>query len=125
MIPTGARDLKIDEHTGDLVMGADGDFEWVTGIDAIEQDIRLALSLFQGEWFLDITAGIPYHQQILGKKPPPLLAIREIFRKQLLAVPGVAEILSLEVGFNNRTRETSVTWRVSTDEGELTGVQTI
>lgn len=120
MIPTGARDLQIDSLTGDLVI-TDGDFAWVTGIDAIEQDIRLSLSLFQEEWFLDLTAGVPYHQKILGQKPPRLLAIREIFRQQLLAVPGVLEVLALDVAFAANTRTLSVAWRVSTDEGDLTG----
>lgn len=122
MIPIGARDLCIDAITGDLVL-TEGDFEWVTGIDAIEQDIRLSLQLFQGEWFLDLSAGIPYWQSILGQKPR-LLVVREIFRKALLAVPGVLAILALDVSFAANTRTCTIRWRVSTDLGELKGVQT-
>jgi hypothetical protein len=118
-IPTGARDLKIDPLTGDLVI-EDGDFVWVSGIDAIEQDLRTALLMFRGEWFLDLTEGVPYHQSILGQKTP-LPVIREIFRVQLLAVPGVLAVLTLDVSFNAPTRKLTVTWRVSTDLGELAG----
>jgi hypothetical protein len=118
-IPVGASALKIDAETGDLVI-EDGDFVWVSGLDAIEQDIRTALLMFQGEWFLDLTAGIPYHQSILGQKTP-LPVVREIFRQQLLAIPGVLEVLTIEASFNSQTRRLTVTWKVSTDLGELTG----
>lgn len=119
-IPVGARDLKIDADTGDLVI-EDGDFVWVTGLDAIEQDIRTALLMFMGEWFLDLTAGVPWHQSILGQKASNLPAIREIFRQQLLAIPGVLDVLSVEVTFAATTRRLTVSWQVSTDLGELTG----
>ncbi len=123
-IPTGARDLKIDKDTGDLVI-EDGDFLWVTGIDAIEQDIRTALLMFKGEWFLNLEEGVPYHQSILGQKATNLPAIREIFRQQLLAIPGVLDVLTIEVSFAPRTRRLTVTWKVSTDLGELTGETTV
>lgn len=118
-IPIGARDLKIDATTGDAVI-ENGDIVFVTGIDAIEQDIRLALGLFQGEWFLDETAGVPYYQSILGQKFN-LLVVREIFRQQLLARAGVLEVTSIEVEFDRATRKATVSWRVSTDLGELEG----
>jgi hypothetical protein len=121
-IPTGARDLKIDALTGDLII-EDGDFVWVAGIDSIEQDIRTALLMFRGEWFLDLTQGVPYHQSILGQKTP-LTVIREIFRTQLLTIPGVLAVLALEVSFKATIRKLTVTWKVSTDLGELTGEQT-
>lgn len=121
-IPTGARDLKLDPITGDLVV-TDGDLVFVSGVDSILQDIRLALGFFLGEWFLDETEGIPYFQKILGVKNPDLLAIREIYRQRLLAVPGVLDVLSCVVT-PAAARTLKINWKVSTDLGELTGVQT-
>lgn len=121
-IPTEARDLKIDAITGDMVL-TEGDFEWVTGIDAIEQDIRTAFLMFLGEWFLNEVDGIPYHQSILGTKTS-MPVVREIFRRQLLLIPGVLDVLEITATFNNQTRKVTVRWRVSTDLGELKGVQT-
>lgn len=122
-VPTGGRDLKIDAITGDLVI-ENGDFLWVDGIEAIEQDIRTALQMFQGEWFLDETEGVPYHQSILGQKVSPLV-VREIFRRQLLAIPGVLDVVSISASFVGATRTIAVTWKVSTDLGELTGENTV
>lgn len=122
-IPVGARDLKIDAITGDLVV-ENGDFVWVTGIDAIAQDIRTAFLMFLEEWFLDPTEGIPYFQSILGQKVS-LLVVREIFRRQLLIIPGVLEVLSISATFDSTLRKTTIAWKVSTDLGELTGENTV
>lgn len=122
-VPTGGRDLKIDAITGDLVL-ENGDFLWVDGIDAIEQDIRTALQMFLGEWFLDETEGVPYHQSILGQKVSPLI-VREIFRQQLLAIPGVLAVVEISASFVGTSRTITIPWKVSTDLGEITGEQTV
>lgn len=51
---------------GDLVIGDFVDHV-VTGLDALVQRIRIRLSVFLGEWFLDETRGVPYFQEILEK----------------------------------------------------------
>jgi hypothetical protein len=117
------RDLKFDSITGDISTEL-GDLVFVDGIDALEQDCRQAMQAFQGEWFLDETDGVPYFQSLLGKKPNTLVS-REVFRKALLAVPGVVEVLRCEVSFNGSTRTLTVAWKVSTDLGEIEGEQTI
>lgn len=121
-IPSGARDMKLDPITGDLVL-ENGDLVFVSGVDSIAQDIKLALGLCLGEWFLDETVGVPYFQKILGQKIPDLLVVREIFRQQLLAVPGVLDVVDITVTLGG-ARTLLVNWKVSTDLGELTGVQT-
>jgi hypothetical protein len=61
------RDLLLDS-SNDLVI-ENGDFVFARGIDAVAQSCRIALQMFEGEWFLDQSVGIPYWQQILGFKP--------------------------------------------------------
>lgn len=59
------------------------------------QDLYIALSLFQGEWFLDPAQGMPYFQSILGQKTP-LNIIVQIFRRAILTRPGVSSLTSLK-----------------------------
>jgi hypothetical protein len=113
----GARDLKIDPLTGDLAVES-GDLAQVTGIDAILQSLRTRLGFFLGEWFLDEAQGIPYFESILVKNPN-FPAVRELLRRALLETPGVLEVTSLRLRFTSATRQLAVSFRVSTDLGEL------
>jgi hypothetical protein len=117
----GARDLKVDAVTGDIVVES-GDLVFVNEGDAIVQACRMALELCRGEWFLDEELGIPYYDEILVKSPK-LTPIREIFRRALLDVAGVLAVTSLNLSYTGSTRSLAVTWRVSTDFGELSGSQ--
>ena len=110
------RDLLLDENN-DLVIGSD--LSWTYGIDAVVQSCRIALQLFQGEWFLDLDAGIPYWEGILGRKPATAIAIaRDEFRRELLETAGVLEVLKLEVKYVGATRLLTIQWQVRTELGE-------
>jgi hypothetical protein len=115
----GARDLKLDPVDGDLVVDG-GDLAQVKDAEAIVQACTLALSLFRGEWFLDEALGVPYYESVLVKNPN-LAAIREIYRRKLLSVDGVDEVLSLNLDYNRSTRKLLIAWRVSSAFGELSG----
>jgi hypothetical protein len=51
---------------GDLVYGDYQDHR-VEGINTLVQRLRIRLSVFIGEWFLDVNRGVPYFQEILEK----------------------------------------------------------
>ena len=63
-----ATDLAIDYNTGDLLISPTHDFDLRTGVQTIEQQIRVRLRIIQGQWALDPTAGA------LGSR------MREMFR---------------------------------------------
>lgn len=107
------RDFKLDAN-GDLSL-EEGDFVLLTGADAIASDLKARLQTFLGEWFLDTSIGVPYFTEVYGKTPAPRL--EAIFREEILKTPGVLEILAMQVQKSGRTL--SVTFRVSTDFGEL------
>jgi hypothetical protein len=110
-------DLAIDENN-DLVF-KDGDLYFVTGIDAIVQQCRIALQMFQGEWFLNLDAGLPYWDKILGQKPSIALQAMQIYvRRELELVDGVLDITKLETSYDRGTRTLRVTWAVDTEFGE-------
>lgn len=103
-------DYNLVRSAGRLVRAADG--------EAIAQAIRIALSIFQGEWFLDTTRGLPYYQEILVKNPN-VAQIRRVIADRILSVPGVLDLVSLTLDFDRAARTLSVSFKVTTDLDEL------
>ncbi len=70
----------------------------------VAQRVRTRLGLWQGTWFLDNTAGIPWLQDVIGKNTGPIydLAIQQY----ILATPGVSSINGYSSSLNRATRET-------------------
>lgn len=105
-------DILLDAF-GDLDLST-GDLQLVTGVDAIVQDLRSALRFVRGEWFLDQRIGVPYFKRedfettILGVKNPNLAAIRGLYSRTILAVPGVLRLDSLAVLFDRAVRTLTV-----------------
>lgn len=117
--------LPLSEQPRDLSLGTDNDLVVTTdltftaGVQAVAQSCRIALQIFQGEWFLDLDVGIPYWDRIIAQKPNVAIAgARAAFRKELLAVNGVLAIKRLDVTYVNATRTLNVTWQVSTVFGD-------
>jgi hypothetical protein len=115
-LATEPRDWQLDEDN-DLVI--DTDLHFTTGVDAVVQAARIALQMFRGEWFLDLDAGIPYWDSILGNRRDIAIAIaRDEFRSALKELDDVLEVIRLDVEFDGATRIMSITWQVSTSFGE-------
>lgn len=110
------RDLLLDLDN-DLVVTTD--LQFTRGIPAIVQSCRIALQMFKGEWFLDLDAGIPYFEDILGAKPTIGAAVaRQEFLRELQLVEGVVEVTRLNITFEPTTRTLTVRWQVQTAFGE-------
>lgn len=123
MLLKSLRDLLLDA-TNDLVV--DTDLHFTSGLIGVVQACRIRLSMFQGEWFLNLIAGIPYFQSILGQKPAIGIAATKVqFRAALLAVEDVTGILSMDVTFDGPTRTLSAKWQVSTAFGDSSTQKTI
>lgn len=90
----------------------------VGDLDGIRQQVMLRLGFFKGEWFIDEDLGIPWYEEILVKNPN-LIRIREIFREAILSVTGIKELTFLDLLFDPPARTLTVTFRASTDLGEL------
>lgn len=83
---------------------------------AVAQSVATRLRLWEGEWFLDLTAGTPYWQQILAQKNLGLATAA--VRERIASTPFVTGISNFSVSFNGETREFVVTGVVSTDFGQ-------
>lgn len=95
--------LAIDPDTNDLYLADDGQLAIVTDALAIGQHVRQRLKTFSGEWFLDTTAGVPWLDEILGRRYDPALA-ETVTKAEILDTDGVREILTFAVSFDQVTR---------------------
>lgn len=82
-----------------------------TPAEVVAQRLRVRLSTYLGEWFLDVGYGVPYYQQILAKKTTKV-AVDRIFQQQILSERGVRELVSFSSTFENRQYNMSFKVRV-------------
>lgn len=108
---------KLDAN-GDYTFGTGADF-LINSPDAVAQAVGTRLKLWSGEWFVDTTDGMPWNEQVLGKRQAgknPDAAIRQ----RILGTDGVTAISSYESSFNGETRRLSVTATIETIYGTTT-----
>jgi hypothetical protein len=65
------------------------------------QDAASAIRLFQGELWYDVSQGVPYFQQVLGKQPP-LSVLKNAFATAATSVPNVKSAQTFISAINNR-----------------------
>lgn len=98
----GYAEIARDPVTNDVALP----IRIIRGPDAIIQRIRQRFTFGLGEWFLDQRLGVPYHEDILVKNPDVGL-ITSIFRRILVATPGVGTVLTMKASIDFRRRELS------------------
>jgi hypothetical protein len=116
-------DIALDPLTGDLLI-VNGDLVLTTGSDATRQRVQQALSAYNGEWFLDLSYGIPYYQNILVKNPNPVV-VEGLLRAAVQAVPGVLEILQFDLDYNAGARTLTLTIGIRTDDEPINFIQVL
>lgn len=114
MSATTVRDIALGTD-GDLSISR-GDLVLVTGATAIVQAVAIELQFYQGEWFLDLSAGVPYFQEVLVKNPA-VEVLQTVFRDVILSVPGVSALTSLNLTTVPQTRALQVAYTATTDVG--------
>lgn len=101
---------------GDYTFGkGDGNF-LLNSPATVAQAIQTALQLIQGEWFLDITAGVPYNTQVLGTGTKAIYDAT--IQAAILEVVGVLNIVNYLSRIDPSTRKATVTCTVDTVYGE-------
>jgi len=110
------RDFALNIETHDIAF-INGDLVPVDGLAAIEQELRISLLMWKGEWFLDRSVGTDYLGRILGKQPQ---IVRDAEIKRVIAqVDGVVEIIEYTTSVNRITRALSVAFTATTEYGEI------
>ncbi|MDC7234974.1 MAG: hypothetical protein PQJ58_17200 [Spirochaetales bacterium] len=86
------KDLLLDETSDVCIRNFDLAF---TGSDSeyVAQKIGFKLGFAEGEWFLDLSQGIPYFKRIFMKNPD-LKIVGDLFKRAVLSIPEVDKIQS-------------------------------
>jgi hypothetical protein len=90
----------------------------INGADKVAQQVKITLLAFLGEWFLDVTFGVPYLEDILVKNPH-MASIETIFRAHILDVPHVTLITSFNMTWDRARRTLTVNFAANTDYGPI------
>lgn len=103
------------DANGDYVSGTGADF-LVNSSAAVAQAVKTSLALFAGEWFLDITAGMPWTTEVLGKYTSNYFD--PVIKAQILDVSGVLAITSYASTWTAANRNLSVSVSIVTIYGD-------
>jgi hypothetical protein len=90
----------------------------INNADKIAQQIKMNLLSFLGEWFLDVTYGVPYLEEILVKNPR-MASVETILRKHISSVPDVIRVDSLSLDWDRKSRFLFVEFACTTNLGPI------
>jgi len=100
---------------GDL--RTDGSPVLITGAEEAGQNIETRLKFFLGEWFLDITDGTPWFQQVLGKGGN-LPDKEAVIKRRIITSPAVAGLTKFSMDYSEDTRALKVECGAVAENGE-------
>jgi hypothetical protein len=110
-----ARDLALDPDTYDLLIVGQDLAPLISDYDAIVSDVEATLKFMAGEWFADLSQGIPYFQQLLIKAPN-LPAFRTLLFKAIGARLGIIQVQYVTITVNAAARTASIVWAAFADD---------
>lgn len=105
----------------DLTFGQ-GLANYARDAEATAQCVKTRLQLLREEWFLDITAGVPYLQEICVKPENLPLAESEI-KRTILETDGVASLDDFQLTFSPDKRRLTVVAKVRTIYDDISSIQ--
>lgn len=95
-----------------------GSFRTTSDGAEVAQHVRTRLQFFEGEWFLDLSAGIPWIQDIFTR-PANLVRAETLIKNEITTTPGVLRLIEFEVNFDNASRRMFITGSAQTDFGTI------
>ena len=109
---------KLDTN-GDMNFGHGESDYYIDDWRLVLQAIVTRLELWQGEWYLDLAAGTPWEQEILGKTQQPLrdAALQEV----ILDTYGVEELEYFRALYDRNKRIYVVSFKAKTIYGTVEG----
>ena len=111
---TTAGDL--DQTSGGIVL--------VDGAQQVLQQIRSNLRTFLGEYFMDVTKGVPYFELVFQKGTGQGV-IEGLLKQAIVNTDGVLQLTDFTLVLGGQTRLGSVTFTVLTTNGVVTSTETI
>lgn len=86
--------------------------------EAVALAVQSRLALFKGEWFVDITEGMPWKTEVVGKNTQA--TYDAAIRKQILRTPGVSKLTAYSSTADAEARTLAVTATIDTIYGSTT-----
>lgn len=112
--------LLLDPRTWDLCVDASRNIAVAKAPYAIAQNAATACRLFKGEAYYDTVLGIPYWEDVLGKRPP-LSLVRSHLEAAAKRIPGVTSARVVFTSFSERALSGQV--QVTAADGTLVAAQ--
>lgn len=109
-------DFALHPVTRDLILS----IRPIEGAERVAQAIGIRLRTWLGEWFLDISHGVPYLENVLVKNPN-LAIVESVLRAQILDVEGVRSISAFSLQLDPKMRVLNVQFEAQSDEGLARG----
>lgn len=112
--------MIIRKHkAGSLKLGAsDQGFGENTGVDHTMQKLDARLNFWKEEWFADLRLGMPYKQDILGRKVPNNI-VQGIVEDAITITAGIDRVLSVLVTEDRASRVRTVVWKARASDGTV------
>lgn len=108
--------------SGDYTFGFGQQNFYANSPQTVAQAVLTALLLHRGEWFLNVTVGMPWETQVLGFGTQSLYD--SAIKTCILGVQGVYSIISYSSSFNASKRALTVVATINTVYG-LANVEVI
>jgi hypothetical protein len=90
-----------------------------TPLEYLSQKIRHAISIFQGEWFFDISRGIPYIPDEDIQKTLHRRLVESRLQTTIMGVKGTKKLVRFETALNTQSRTLTINFAVTIDGGEI------
>lgn len=113
--------LWLDGETHDLALDDGASLRMAIGAEAVAQHIKQRLLMFEGEWFLDTSAGLPWLPKP-GKfgifdRPFPRGQADALVKSEVLDTPGVVALEAFDTRTFDAGRRYSVQFEGVSVEG--------
>lgn len=90
----------------------------VEGKDFVAQNLGQRLRTLLGECELDTELGVPYIEDIFGKRRQQSV-IENILKDVILTTPGVISLDRFDLSFDESTRALTADFSVTSDDGDI------
>lgn len=110
------KDIKLSDDPHDIEI-KNFDLQIIEGIEGIRQKIRIVLLFVSGDWYLDTGKGIRLFRDIM-KKRYDIKLIKASIITEVRRIPGVLDILKINVDLDRKNRILNISMTVKTIYGE-------
>jgi hypothetical protein len=112
------RDFAIDPQSNSFLREGKGFRLTGERLEYLAQKVRCAISLFLGEWYLNVNLGVPYIPKF-GNKQEHRPLVESVLQDRITSVEGVQRLTYFTSKFDQAKRTLSITFTAETDAGTL------